>query len=77
MPGDEGQDSWHSEIFGPRVVEMSIDLSTRPYSGGRARKRGSLLAARPLGGERVDEPAGCLQTQSLRMMLRWISEVPP
>jgi SAM-dependent methyltransferase len=34
MPGDEGEDSWHGEIFGHGIVEMSIDLSTRPYSGG-------------------------------------------
>jgi Methyltransferase domain len=34
MPGDESEDSWHGEIFGHGVVEMSIDLSTRPYSGG-------------------------------------------
>jgi SAM-dependent methyltransferase len=33
-PGREGEDSWHGEIFGHGVVEMSIDLSTRPYSGG-------------------------------------------
>jgi SAM-dependent methyltransferase len=34
MPGDEGEDWWHGEIFGHGVVEMSIDLSTRAYSGG-------------------------------------------
>jgi hypothetical protein len=34
MPGDEGEDSWHGEIFGHGVLEMGIDLSTRPYSGG-------------------------------------------
>jgi SAM-dependent methyltransferase len=34
MPGREGEDSWHGEIFGHGVVEMSLDLSTRPYSGG-------------------------------------------
>jgi 16S rRNA G966 N2-methylase RsmD len=34
MPGRASEDSWHGEIFGHGVVEMSIDLSTRPYSGG-------------------------------------------
>ena len=34
MPGRGGADSWHGEIFGHGIVEMSIDLSSRPYSGG-------------------------------------------
>jgi Methyltransferase domain len=34
MPGPEHEESWHGEIFGHGMVEMGIDLSTRPYSGG-------------------------------------------
>ena len=37
---DPGRDEpWHGEIFGHDVVEMSIDLSTRPYSGGMLETR--------------------------------------
>ena len=34
MPGPEHEESWHGEIFGHHMVEMSVDLSARPYSGG-------------------------------------------
>jgi hypothetical protein len=47
MPGREGEDSWHGEIFGHGILEMSIDLSTRPYTGGaletRDRQSGEVL----------------------------------
>jgi hypothetical protein len=33
-PGPEHEEPWHGEIFGHEMVEMSIDLSARPYSGG-------------------------------------------
>jgi SAM-dependent methyltransferase len=34
MPGHEHEEPWHGEIFGHGMVEMSIDLSARLYSGG-------------------------------------------
>ena len=34
MPSSEDEESWHGEIFGHHMVEMSVDLSTHPYSGG-------------------------------------------
>ena len=34
MPGIQNEESWHGEIFCYGMVEMSIDLSTQPYSGG-------------------------------------------
>ena len=34
MPGPEHEEPWHGEIFGHHMVEMSLDLSARPYSGG-------------------------------------------
>jgi SAM-dependent methyltransferase len=33
LPGGEDE-PWHGEIFGHRMVEMSVDLSNRPYAGG-------------------------------------------
>ena len=29
MPSSEDEESWHGEIFGHHMVEMSVDLSTR------------------------------------------------
>jgi Methyltransferase domain len=34
MPGPEHEEPWHGEIFGHHMVEMSVDLSTQPSSGG-------------------------------------------
>ncbi|MGH2993061.1 MAG: methyltransferase domain-containing protein [Solirubrobacterales bacterium] len=34
MPSLGHGEPWHGEIFGHHMVEMSIDLSTQPYSGG-------------------------------------------
>jgi SAM-dependent methyltransferase len=34
MPGREHADRWHGEIFGHRMIVISVDLSERPYSGG-------------------------------------------
>jgi SAM-dependent methyltransferase len=34
MPSPEHEEPWHGEIFGHHMVEMSVDLSTQPYSGG-------------------------------------------
>jgi len=33
-PGRQRDEPWHGDIFGHQMVEMSIDLSTRRYSGG-------------------------------------------
>jgi hypothetical protein len=33
LPG-EGADSWHGEVFGYRMIAISLDLSERPYAGG-------------------------------------------
>jgi hypothetical protein len=30
----EGADSWHGEVFGYRMIAISLDLSERPYAGG-------------------------------------------
>jgi len=39
MPGLAQQEPWHGEIFGHGQVEISIDLSERPYSGGMLETR--------------------------------------
>jgi hypothetical protein len=33
LPGG-GDEPWHGEIFGHQMVELSVDLSDRPYAGG-------------------------------------------
>lgn len=33
MPGERA-DSWHGEVFGHRMIAISVDLSEQPYSGG-------------------------------------------
>ena len=38
LPG-HGDEPWHGEIFGHHMVEMSVDLSTRPYTGGALETR--------------------------------------
>ncbi len=39
LPGPESEEPWHGEIFGHAVVELTIDVSTRPPSGATLQTR--------------------------------------
>ncbi len=66
MPGPEHEEPWHGEIFGHHMVEMSVDLSARPYSGGSARDSRSLLAGSPAQGCSTPSPGTRCSFGSLR-----------
>jgi hypothetical protein len=51
-PGRQRDEPWHGDIFGHQMVEMTIDLSTRRYSGGvlEIRDRYTRQVTHRLGG---------------------------
>ena len=39
LPGGDHHDSWHNDVFGHRLVSMSVNLSPVPFAGGALRIR--------------------------------------
>lgn len=74
MMPSERADPWHGEIFGHRMIAISVDLSEQPYSGGKLEIR-DRYSHEMLHGAGASEPGDALLLRLAPFLQRRVTAV--